>query len=31
VPEASLDGLPRDLSLTGFDPAQQVIERRLRV
>jgi glutamate formiminotransferase / 5-formyltetrahydrofolate cyclo-ligase len=31
VPEASLDGLPRDLPLTGFDPAQQVIERRLRV
>ena len=31
VPEASLDGLPEDLPLTGFDPARHVIERRLRV
>jgi len=31
VPEASLVGLPREPPLTGFDPAQHVIERRLRV
>jgi glutamate formiminotransferase len=30
VPEASLDGLPEDLPLPGFDPARQVIERRVR-
>jgi glutamate formiminotransferase / 5-formyltetrahydrofolate cyclo-ligase len=31
VPEASLEGFPEDPPLTGFDPAQHVIERRLRV
>ncbi|MEK6328060.1 MAG: glutamate formiminotransferase [Actinomycetota bacterium] len=31
VPEASLDGLPEDPPLSGFDPARQVIERRVRV
>jgi glutamate formiminotransferase / 5-formyltetrahydrofolate cyclo-ligase len=30
VPEASLDGLPDDVPLVGFDPAKHVIERRLR-
>jgi glutamate formiminotransferase len=29
VPEAALDGLPDDVPLSGFDPARQVIERRL--
>jgi glutamate formiminotransferase / 5-formyltetrahydrofolate cyclo-ligase len=29
VPEAALRGLPDDLPLGGFDPARQVIERRL--
>ena len=31
VPEASLDGLPDDVPLAGFDPAKHVIERRLRL
>ena len=31
VPEASLDGLPEDLPLSGFDPARHVIERRVQV
>jgi glutamate formiminotransferase len=31
VPEASLDGLPQDVPLTGFDPAQHIIERRVQV
>ena len=31
VPEAALRGLPENLPLPGFDPAFQVIERRLRV
>jgi glutamate formiminotransferase len=30
VPEAFLEGLPRNLPLTGFDPALHVIERRVR-
>jgi glutamate formiminotransferase len=30
VPEASVDGLPDDVPLVGFDPAKHVIERRLR-
>ena len=30
VPEASLEGLPEDLPLPGFDPARHVIERRVR-
>ncbi len=30
VPEASLDGLPEDPPLSGFDPARHVIERRVR-
>jgi glutamate formiminotransferase len=29
VPEAALEGLPDDVPLSGFDPARQVIERRL--
>ncbi len=31
VPEASLDGLPDDVPLAGFDPAKHVIQRRLRL
>ncbi len=31
VPEGSLDGLPDDVPLAGFDPAKHVIERRLRL
>ena len=31
VPQASLDGLPDDVPLAGFDPAKHVIERRVRV
>jgi glutamate formiminotransferase / 5-formyltetrahydrofolate cyclo-ligase len=31
VPESSLDGLPDDVPLAGFDPAKHVIERRLRL
>jgi glutamate formiminotransferase / 5-formyltetrahydrofolate cyclo-ligase len=31
VPEASLEGLPDDVPLAGFDPAKHVIERRLRL
>ncbi len=31
VPERSLDGLPDDIPLAGFDPAKQVIERRVRL
>jgi glutamate formiminotransferase len=31
VPEDSLDGLPDDVPLAGFDPAKHVIERRLRL
>jgi glutamate formiminotransferase len=31
VPEAFLEGLPDDVPITGFDPAQHVIERRVRV
>ena len=30
VPQASLDGLPDDVPLAGFDPAKHVIERRVR-
>jgi glutamate formiminotransferase len=30
VPEGSLDGLADDLPLAAFDPAKQVIERRVR-
>jgi glutamate formiminotransferase len=30
VPEASLEGLPEDLPLRGFDPARHVIERQVR-
>ena len=30
VPQASLDGLPEDVPLAGFDPAKHVIERRVR-
>ena len=29
VPESALDGFPHDLPIRGFDPARQVIERRL--
>jgi glutamate formiminotransferase len=31
VPQASLEGLPDDVPLAGFDPAKHVIERRVRV
>ena len=31
VPGAFLEGLPDDVPITGFDPAQHVIERRVRV
>lgn len=31
VPEAALEGFPADVSLVGFDPAQHVIERRVRL
>ena len=31
VPERALDGWPDDLPLEGFDPARQVIERRVRL
>jgi glutamate formiminotransferase / 5-formyltetrahydrofolate cyclo-ligase len=31
VPEDSLEGLPDDVPLAGFDPAKHVIERRLRL
>ena len=30
VPKASLEGLPEDVPLPGFDPARHVIERRVR-
>jgi glutamate formiminotransferase / 5-formyltetrahydrofolate cyclo-ligase len=29
VPEASLEGFPRELEIEGFDPERQVIERRI--
>jgi glutamate formiminotransferase len=31
VPAAALDGWPEEIPLPGFDPAKQVIERRVRV